>query len=252
MTKSDMRNDSITDDDLHAYADGQLSEERLPAVEAHLLADARSASRVRDYRAINAALRQALTLEAPKPPAMRPRSRPFLRMAMAAALAGLVLGGAGGWMSRGYLHQAEPVMQELAQHATAAYQVFAPDQTHPVEMTAQESGRLAAWLSARMRMRFRIPELDQAGFALVGGRLMVGEGRPAGMLMYENNQGRRIVLYVRNDLPAGGPSKMKHERTAAGTTVYWRDSAAGFALAGGFSEQELRTVANMIRDRYAS
>lgn len=246
------RNGVVTDDELHAYADGQLPEKRIPAVEAHILADPQSAARVKDYRAINAALRQAFAFAPPQTPATRPRSRPFQRMAVAAALAGLVLGGAGGWMSREYLHHAEPVMRQLAQHASAAYQVFAPDQTHPVEMTAQESERLAAWLSERMRMHFRIPELDQAGFALVGGRLMVGEGKPAGMLMYENKQGRRIVLYVRNDLPSGSPSRMSHESTANGTTVYWRDSLAGFALAGGFSEQELRPVANMIRDRYAS
>lgn len=43
-------------------------------------------------------------------------------------------------------------------------------------------------------MRFPIPELTQAGFRLVGGRLMVGDGRPAGMLMYENGQGHRIGL----------------------------------------------------------
>ncbi len=257
------RHRAVTIEELHAYVDGQLPPERIPEVEAHLRADPQAAARVRDYRAINAALRAALDPDLPDPalpedgdaPSPRPaplpaRRRPWLGLAMAAAFAGLLVGGAGGWLSRGYLQGDAPEMQALARHAAAAYQVFAPDVIHPVDMA--ESDRLAAWLSNRMNMDFPVPELSQAGFRLVGGRLMVGDGRPAGMLMYENGQGRRIVLYVRNDLPAGDPTRMRHESTAAGVAVYWRDAAAGFALAGGFPEPELRSIANLIRARFTS
>ncbi|WP_300156585.1 anti-sigma factor [Solidesulfovibrio sp.] len=252
------RHRAVTIEELHAYVDGQLPRERVPEVEARLLADPLAAAQVRDYQAINAALRAALDpglpeagdTPSPRPALLPARRRAWLRMAMAAAFAGLLLGGAGGWLSRGYLRGDVPEMQALARHAAAAYQVFAPDVIHPVDMA--ESDRLTAWLSNRMNMDFPVPELSQAGFRLVGGRLMVGDGRPAGMLMYENGQGRRIVLYVRNDLPAGDPTRMRHESTAAGATVYWRDAAAGFALAGGFPEPELRSIANLIRARFTS
>jgi anti-sigma factor RsiW len=254
---SDARHRDVSIEELHAFVDGQLPAGRIPAVEAHLAANPEAAARVRDYRLLNAALRTAFAQDAPggvaeprsRPPARR---RPLRWVAVAAAFAGLVLGGAGGWMSRGYLTHDAVGMQELARHAATAYTVFAPDDTHPVDMAATESDRLAAWLSRRMDMRFPIPELGQAGFALVGGRLMVGDGRPAGMLMYENGQKRRIVLYVRNKLPDGEPSTMRHERSGDGATVYWRDTSAGFALAGEFSEQELTSIANMIRASFAS
>ncbi len=245
MSKTRQR--AIGVDDIHALADGQLPLDRTAEVEAYLLANPQAAEQVRDYRAINAALRAAFAQDVslPPPQPQTARRRSLWRLAVAAAFAGLLLGGAGGWMSRGFLPRDGSEMQALARHAAAAYQVFAPDMVHPVEMT--ESDRLAAWLSDRMNMDFPIPELGQAGFRLVGGRLMVGEGRPAGMLMYENAQGRRIVLYVRNDLPAGEPDRMRYERTASGAAISWRDVAAGYALAGGFSESELRSLANRIR-----
>jgi hypothetical protein len=43
---------------------------------------------------------------------------------------------------------------------------------------------------------------------------------------------------------------MQYRQTDAGGIVYWRDAAAGFGLAGGFSEQELRPVADLIRADY--
>jgi anti-sigma factor RsiW len=85
-------------------------------------------------------------------------------------------------------------VHELAQRAVAAYAVYAPDRVHPVDMAGDQKDRLAAWLSNRMNMTVVLPRLDAAGFALLGGRLMVGEKAPAALLMYENGQGRRLIL----------------------------------------------------------
>lgn len=249
--------ETINIEDLHAYVDGQLPPDRMAKIEAHLRIDPQAAAQVRDYRAINAALRDAFAHDVSEPervifspiPASR---RPLNRVAMAAAVAGVLLGTGAGWTSRGMLTGESGGMQVLAERTTAAYQVFAPDAAHPVEVAANESDRLASWLSNRMKMNFRIPQLTQAGFKLVGGRLMAADGQPAGMLMYENGQGRRIVLYIRNDLPIDGPSKMRYRRTDAGSIIYWRDAAVAVGVTGGFSEQELMPVANLVRASFAS
>ncbi|NIA69867.1 hypothetical protein HBA54_14780 [Pelagibius litoralis] len=90
----------------------------------------------------------------------------------------------------------------------AAYVVYAPDNRHPAEVAATEAEHLSIWLSNRMGMAFRIPRLGDLGFELVGGRLMVGDHAPAALLMYENGQGRRLVFYLRNDLPAAGAAAL--------------------------------------------
>jgi anti-sigma factor RsiW len=141
-------------------------------------------------------------------------------------------------------------VRDLAQRASAAYSVYAMDAAHPVEIAAADADRLAAWLSKRMNMAFPIPKLDDRGFELVGGRLMIGETAPAGLLMYQNAQGRRIILYVRNDLPADHPTKMHYQHSNAGGTVYWRGETTGFGLAGALSEQEMVPIANLIRAKF--
>ena len=242
----------VTIEDLHAYADGQLPAGRAGEVEAYLLVHPDAAARVEDYRAINTAVREAFALEAmdlaSPAPQYLPRTRRFpAKIAIAATLTGLILGGGAGWTFRGYATTGGAGLQELAQRASAAYTVYGLDTTQPVEMAAADASRLAAWLSRRMEMAVRIPNLSPAGFTLMGGRLMVGNSAPAAMLMYENAQGQRIVLYIRNDLPEGEATKMHYRRTGSGGTVYWRDALAGFGLAGGLSEQELIPLANFVR-----
>ncbi len=100
---------AITDDDLMAYADGQLAGERREAVEQALARDAALAARVASIREQNAALRDALDpwLAEAIPPRLiaaaegRAGGGRLLRMWPAlAAAATLVLGIAVGWFGR--------------------------------------------------------------------------------------------------------------------------------------------------------
>lgn len=247
----------ISDDDLHAYADGKLPTARRAAVDAYLARHPGAARRVEDYRAINRALRLAFepVLDEPIPAAhvgLALHRRPRVAAPMAAALIGLLIGGAAVWLAQDYLFRDRLVTAELANRTKAAYGVYAPETRHPVEVFAQDSGHLAAWLSNRMGMAFRIPPLGDLGFVLVGGRLMVGDNAPAALLMYENEQGRRLVLYVRNDLPSTRRMAMRYERSAGTGVLTWTDGARGFGLSGGFSELELLPVAEVVRTQYAS
>ncbi len=247
----------ISTDDLHAYADGLLPPDRAAAVEAYLSAHPAAARQVDDYQAINAALHRAFdgVLDEPVPAAHIEAAtrRPRLRPAMAAGIAGLLLGLAGGWQSHDFLSGHRPVADVLAAPAAAAYLVYAPEVRHPVEVSASESDHLAAWLSNRMGMSFRLPPLSDLGFNLVGGRLLVAGVAPAALLMYENAEGRRLVLYVRNDLaPDGGEPGMRYTREADTGVVYWTDGAVGFGLSGKFTEAELLPAAQALRASFSA
>lgn len=247
----------ISSDDLHAYADGKLSSGRVAEVEAYLAEHPAAARQVEDYRAIDRALHQGFdpVLDEPIPAAhvdLALHRRPRLAVPMAAAIAGLLIGVSAGWLAPDYPAHDRMAAAELAARTRAAYAVYAPDDRHPVEVRASESEHLAAWLSKRMDMTFRIPRLAGLGFTLVGGRLMIGETAPAAMLMYENGQGRRLVLYLRNDLPGTGRAEMRYERGTGAGVLYWTDGPRGFGLSGGFSEQELMAAGQVVRAQYAS
>jgi anti-sigma factor RsiW len=255
MTKSTQS--PVSSDDLHAYADGQLASERMAEIEVYLARHPDAARQVEDYRALDAALHSSFDhiLDEPIPSAHVDRvlhRRRRLAVPFAAALAGLVVGAAGGWIAYDSFGRDELASELLAERARTAYAVYAPEVRHPVEVFAKESGHLATWLSNRMGMTFRIPQLADLGFTLVGGRLMIGERAPAALLMYENGEGQRLILYVLNDLERGSGLDMRYERSGETGVVYWIDDAKGFGLSGGVSESELRAAAAVVRAQYAS
>ncbi len=248
---------SVTTEELHAYADGRLPPERAELVEAYLLDHPARAAEVEDYRRINRALGEAFdsVLDEPLPAAQvalvqnRPRrlAAPFM-----AAAAGLLLGIGLTWSVQTLGSGPPTALGQLSETSAAAYTVFAPEVRHPVEVRAAEAGHLSAWLSNRMGMSFRIPRLGDLGFELVGGRLMIGDHSPAALLMYENADGRRLVLYVRNDLTQRGDSAPVYTRARDTGVVSWISGETGYGLAGGFSEGELLPAARLVQAQLSS
>ena len=248
---------SVTTEDLHAYADGKLPPERAEAVEAYLLDHPERAAEVEDYRRINRALGEVFdgVLDEPLPAAQvavvqsRPRR---LTAPLMAAAAGLLLGIGLTWSVQTLGLGSSAALGQIAETSAAAYGVYAPEVRHPVEVGAAEAAHLSAWLSNRMGMSFRIPRLGDLGFELVGGRLMIGDHSPAALLMYENAEGRRLVLYVRNDITQQGASAPVYTRARDTGVVSWISGETGYGLAGGFSEGELLPAARLVQAQLAS
>jgi anti-sigma factor RsiW len=245
---------SVTQDELHAFADDQLSEARREAVEAYLESHPEAARLVADTRQINALIRSAhdSVLDEPIPVrhvsllqdrVLRRRAFP----AFGAAAAGMLLGLGLGWMSYAQLFEGNHAVRDLASRTEAAYLVYAPETSHPVEVGGSDAAYLKDWLSNRMGMDFIVPRLTDLGFTLLGGRLMMGDETPAAMLMYENAQGRRLIFYIRNDLPERGRAAMTFQAKGGTGVLYWAEGPRGFGLSGGFSQKELTSVAQVVR-----
>src|ERR1700683_698228 len=106
MTEQDH---NVTEDELHAYVDGELPAERRSIVEAWLTAHPDDAARVAACRTKAELIRArygAVVNE--KPPQhlsvarlARRRRRGMAAMVAAAAIAAFIAGGAGGWVAGG-------------------------------------------------------------------------------------------------------------------------------------------------------
>lgn len=160
----------------------------------------------------------------------------------AAAVALLALGFAGGW---GMAQQARPVAPGLAQAALASYATYAVEERHPVEVAADDEAHLVQWLSKRLGTKIRPPDLGAEGFRLIGGRLLPGDAAPAGLLMYEDDLGRRLALYVTRS--RGGPETdlaFAEARDAGGAQAFWWvEGDLACALAGDLPRDTLRRLA---------
>lgn len=241
----------ITEDDLHAYVDGQLPVERRIEVEAWLAAHPEDEARVRNWQAQNRSLHEAFDgmLNEPLPldmvravNARRRVSRP-IRRAAAAAVA-LVVTGLVGY---GIGVQSQPAAMEYAalpRDAALAHVVFSPEQRHPVEVDAQHAEHLVGWLSKRLGHELHAPDFQAQGFALLGGRLLSGDTGPVAQFMYEDKLARRVTLYVRRDGAVQADTGFRHAREDGVEVFYWVDRELGYALSGGIDQAEMGRLAD--------
>lgn len=231
-------NARIPDDDtLQAYVDGQLDDDRRREVEACLAAQPVLAARVAQWQRDAAGLRAALAgdLALPPQPRLDPVSirrarhrRRRQRLALCASLVlALGLGGVGGWQAKtARVAAAAPPMSD----AVSAYRIFATDRARPVEMDASHGPELQAWLSARLGRPMSLPDLQPYGFTLLGGRMLATPDGAAAMLMYQDDDGRRISFYVR---PSTRFADARGSRNDEGLAVrYWYRNGYGFAVVG--------------------
>lgn len=171
--------------------------------------------------------------------ARRPRPRtPDLRR-IAAALTLVALGFAAGWGGARLIP--DPPQPMLAQAAMASYATYAVEVKHPVEVAAEDEAHLVQWLSKRLGTPIRPPDLASEGFALIGGRLLPGNSTPAALLMYEDDLGRRLALYITRSEDA--ERELAFAEEPGRQAFWWVEDGLGCALAGDLPRETLRRLA---------
>ncbi len=224
---------------LHAYADGQLGPEESREVEEFLKSNEEARKLVADIRQQQAALQKVYhpVLDEVVPPELlrmargsAPTALRWPKWAAAAGLAALLVGGASGWFAHN-LAGSQAMAETLPDRALNAFDVFASDADHAVEFSGSDKDKLGRWLVERIGAKFSIPDLSGKGFSFVGGRMLAEQDRPAGLLIYEDANKARLVMYVaanpaKNELPMTVTSRGKL------VTCYWVESDLVYALAG--------------------
>ncbi len=237
----------LNERDLHAFVDGQLDSRRRAEIERQLAADPQAAARVADYRRQNEALHALFdpVLDAPIPAAMQATPRPPVWLRYAAMVGVLAVGISLGYTLPGLAPAPDEGAVFLPRQAAVAHAVYAPEVLHPVEVTAAQEQHLVNWLSKRLGGKVRAPNLTAAGFELMGGRLLPGNGTPAAQFMYQDAHGHRLTLYVRQMPDQDGTAFRFVEENGLGV-FYWTDRGFGYALSGSQAKPVLLQVAELV------
>jgi anti-sigma factor RsiW len=249
----------ISDADLHAYADGRAAPERVPAIEAALRDDPALAATVAAVREQSAALRDALDpvlaeaipqrlLDA----ATRPPRRWRAVLAPVASAALLVIGCGIGWVARDATLAQAGMPTTFARQAALTHALYSADANRPVEIWAAEEKRLVTWLSRRLGFAVHAPDLNNFGYALVGGRLVAGNEQPTAMFMYENADKQRLTLQVRKQ--SGGPNDVafRYALEDGVGVFYWIDDRCGYALSGQMDRGQLLAISRLVYGQLAA
>lgn len=246
----------ITDADLHAYVDGQLSQEHRSEVERYLERHPEERRRMLSYRALNEALQKHYLAIAEEPVPERLRRRLPVRVRfraagigrVAAAATWLMIGGILGAVLQSRLAPsgAIGVEADLIRPAAFAHAVYTPERRHPVDVTADQEEHLVDWLSRRLHTQIRAPDLTGLGYHLVGGRLLPSTNRMAAQFMYEDAGGERITLYVRTGVWENAEIAFRYAYENGVGVFYWIDGAKGYAVSGQLDKQTLLRVTTAV------
>ncbi len=149
-------NSPITEAELLAFVDGQLSEEEHMRIAGLLDENPEQAALADEWRRQNEGIRHLFSRYAePRNEdagmirqAETRQSRTYHGAVAAAVLAALLIGGAGGFAGSRLLSENAPQLasvQTLPEQAQAAYLIYASEVRHPVEVFSNEEAHLAAW-----------------------------------------------------------------------------------------------------------
>jgi len=252
----------ISEDDLHAWADGRLEAARRAEVEAWLAGHPQEAAALAAWRQQNARLHAAFdpVLAEAIPARLRAtvagkRWRPLRAAAAVGWLAlGAVLGAMwsdlGGSRHAGTHTQTADALLELPRRAAIAHAVYTPEQRHPVEVGADNEQHLVAWLSKRLGTPLRVPDLGALGYHLMGGRLLAAEAGPGAQFMYDNAAGERLTLYVSaarsSDGAAASLPSFRFAEEDGISVFYWAENGFAYALSARQPRAALLPVADAV------
>lgn len=246
-----------TQADLNAYIDGELSPDRRAAVEEWLTDHPGEAKRIADLRRVGERLRAHYAPVAGEPLPERiwamlsgeaPRAGPPVWAQAAAAVLLVCAGAAAGFLARDHLAAPDRERAALVAGAVGAHTVYVPEARHPVEVRAEEERHLVTWLTSRLGVPVRPPDLSQWHFRLMGGRLLPNEGTPAAQFMYDDDRGTRLTLYVRR---AGRAENVAFQFARHGETMafYWIEQPLAYAIVAEMPREDLLPIAQAVHDQ---
>ena len=250
MTRRD-----FSERDIHMALDGELPGDERAAYEAWIDANPEMKAKSARYTADRAALRAAFAgvLDEPVPAlfkqivlgegATKVAARHSRWWLAAAAAAVLVVGGLGGYFAGiDGLGRQDGAEDQLAEEAIAAHVIYAAEQRHAVEVPASDKDHLQTWLSNRVGLKLVAPDLTANGFQLVGGRLLPAGESKAAMLLYEDDKGERISLFVTAESTENAKGTYASAQDGP-QAVYWLDKGYGCAVVGSLPREQLAAVA---------
>jgi anti-sigma factor RsiW len=249
------RDQIVSEDELGAYADGELPAERRSAVEAWLATHPDDAAKVAAWRKLGDLVRMRYgTVAEEKPPqrldvtrlARRHRYSMLATIAAAVILAFLG-GGVAGWAIHGVESRGPSDLALFTTDALDAYRLYTVEVRHPVEVPGDQRPHLVEWLSKRVGSPLRAPELGQMGLTLIGGRLLPGPTGATAFFMYEGPSGERFTLYCGRT--SDREMALRYTTGEQNAAYYWVDQNLFYVLSGPAEQNKLHDIAQAAYDQ---
>lgn len=251
---------SIGEEDIHAYVDGTLSDERRIQVEQALERNPELAGRVSDYFSLNSLFHERYdrVLNEPVPKRLQPRTSRSWREAanwpqFAGLAAALVIGvgiGVGANMGKDTIARlssgtanTRTVSYEtpdaFARQAAIAHVVYMPKVYRPADMGVDQEQEFVQMLANKLGTNVHPPLLTKSGFELMGGRILPGDDGPVAQFMYRDSKDERVTLCISHRKANTNTTAFKLYQDGSVNVFYWVDGDFGYAVSGGIDRSVL-------------
>jgi anti-sigma factor RsiW len=138
-----------------------------------------------------------------------------------------------------------PGMEAFAEAAARAHTFYTGESRFPVEMGGEDRGALDSWLSERLGKSVFGPDLSSLGYKLIGGRSMPTATGVGAQYMYENEAKRRLTLFVGAPHSSQETSFSFIQHGDVGM-FYWTEGSLAYVLIGQLGHDELMSIAKAV------
>ena len=241
----------MTKDDrllLQAAFDGELDAQTQRLFERRLAVEPELAAALANLRSLRAAMQVLPAARAPDRlrtriaglpgPAKMERATRFASMhhrtpwgAIAATVAALFVGGAGGWIGASRLQPSSEATALVAAHVRGLMA------GRPVDVASSDQHTVKPWFAGKVPTAPVVVDLAAAGFPLEGGRLDVVAGQPEPTLVYRHGPHMISVTRLPEQEPVlGGAS---HRTVAGHSTLTWKTGESWYVAVSDAAQAEL-------------
>jgi anti-sigma factor RsiW len=235
------------EEELHAYVDEELPEDRRRAVAAYLRDHPVDAERLAAYRhdgeAIACVFARMWQARASRPaPASSWRRATWMRVAAVVLVMVGTFAAGLGWYWRGNVDST--VWARFGTEALAAHLALTKPESPPRMAASLQD--VAAFLSGAVKAPIRLNDPANTEFTLVGSRFLTGAKGRVAQLAFRSPAGVLVTMYFepwRHKRDA--PFRVLAGRSAVGT-IGWTDRELGCAVAGALPPDELTRVGRML------
>jgi len=251
-----MTNRNISENELHAYVDDELDTLRVAEIEQQLEQNPEIAAEVETYQGYNEALHALFdpVLEEKVPERVFPAIKPVRQNGHWARAASVIMAVAVGvllgWVTRGeFLPDSSTRLSKahsIVNDAFNFHTVYTAEVRHPVEVGVEQQDHLIKWLSKRLHTKVQAPSLQVMGYELLGGRLLTTADKPAAQFMYQNAEGNRLTLFLRQRIDNETQAAFQYASHGTQNGFYWIDGELSFVLIGEISKAEVSKAAHYV------
>jgi len=238
--------DNVTpsDEEIHAFIDGELDDARAAVVAAALQNNADIARRAAAFRADKIRLTQAYgaMIEEPLPQAWTamiarhdPRRRAVTIQRVAMALAASLVLAFTGWS---YMRDVTPVGDE-----TVVAEALRAHAGTLANAHAAAADGAAQTISAALQLPLQPPDLSKMGYSLAGVEIY-GEtsGNKAVKLAYRDGRNRLFTLYMK---ASSGTPRFEMMKRGDTRICLWQDDVLSTTMLGDMSAAEMLRLASL-------